>query len=298
MITILTSTYNRGNMIQNLYQSLCAQTNKNFQWLIIDDGSNDNTKEIIKSFKSNDFIIEYYFKENGGKHTALNYAHPYIKGDWVFVVDSDDILTNDAIYLVYFYIEKYKNNFNIGCLSFQKVDTKGNISSFNKYNELISNAIDYRINQNIKGEQAEIYKSEVFKKFVFPVFKNEKFLEENYLHINAAFITSTVYISKVIYIFEYIENGLTKQGRKLKIKNPKGEMTVYKLYFCDKFRFRQRLKGITLFIIYALFAKKNLREIYKFTGKNILYFVSVLPSILIYFYWRKKYIIWRNVNGE
>lgn len=289
MITVLTPTYNRGNLIKNLYNSLCEQTNKDFQWLIIDDGSSDKTNDIVDSFAKDEFLLEYYQKNNGGKHTALNYAHSYIKGDWVFVVDSDDILTTNAIDLIYAYIDKYKNNSKIGCLSFQKIDTLGNISSVNKSNELISNAIDYRINQNIKGEQAEVYRTDIFKNFKFPVYENEKFLEENYLHINAALVTSTVYISKVIYIFEYLENGLTKQGRRLKIMNPKGEMLINKLYCLEKFKMQVRFKGMILYIVYSLFNNSGIYDIYKNYMNKKFFIINFIIGYFVYIFCKLKY---------
>lgn len=80
IITIVTPTYNRGDKLPELFRSLCSQTCKDFRWLCIDDGSTDNTNDIIKSFKhhmsNNDcgFSVDYIHKENGGKHTALNIA--------------------------------------------------------------------------------------------------------------------------------------------------------------------------------------------------------------------------------
>ena len=97
MITILTPTYNRAELLKSLFASLCSQTCFDFEWLIVDDGSTDDTSLVVKTFKSDKFPIRYYLKENGGKHTALNYSHPYIKGELLFIVDSDDILTPDAI---------------------------------------------------------------------------------------------------------------------------------------------------------------------------------------------------------
>ena len=96
-ITVFTPTYNRAYILPKLYESLKKQTCMNFEWLIIDDGSTDDTSEVVKTFKTDKFPILYYYKKNGGKHTAMNYSHPYINGDLLFIVDSDDVLTNDAI---------------------------------------------------------------------------------------------------------------------------------------------------------------------------------------------------------
>jgi len=79
-ITIFTPTYNRRNLLGRLYESLKTQTNKNFVWLIVDDGSSDNTEEIINKYKKEKVVdIQYFYKENGGKHTALDFAHAHCK---------------------------------------------------------------------------------------------------------------------------------------------------------------------------------------------------------------------------
>jgi len=101
MITILTPTYNRKHTLRRAYDSLINQTNKDFEWLVIDDGSKDDTKELIDEFISeNKITIKYFFKENGGKHTALNFGTNKAKGELVLILDSDDYLSNDAIELV------------------------------------------------------------------------------------------------------------------------------------------------------------------------------------------------------
>ena len=87
LITIITPTYNREECLKKCWDSLCQQSFTRFQWLIIDDGSNDKTEEVVKGFIENSkFQIEYHKKKNGGKHTALNYSHPYIKGKYVAIL--------------------------------------------------------------------------------------------------------------------------------------------------------------------------------------------------------------------
>lgn len=98
-ITVFTPTYNRGYIIENLYKSLQRQTYKNFEWVVIDDGSNDNTKDLLDKWtsESNEFDIVYKKVVNGGKHRAINRALNYSKGRLFFIVDSDDYLTDDAL---------------------------------------------------------------------------------------------------------------------------------------------------------------------------------------------------------
>ena len=98
-ITVFTPTFNRAYIIENLYRSLQRQSFRDFEWLIVDDGSTDNTEELINSWidEKNDFPIRYYKKENGGKCRAINYGVDLAKGLLFFNVDSDDYLTDDAL---------------------------------------------------------------------------------------------------------------------------------------------------------------------------------------------------------
>lgn len=106
-ITVFTPTYNRGYLLGKLYESLLKQTNTDFEWLIIDDGSNDNTSNIINKFIDDDKIrIRYFYQENCGKHRAINKGLDIAEGELFFIVDSDDTLIPAAIELV---LEKYKS---------------------------------------------------------------------------------------------------------------------------------------------------------------------------------------------
>ena len=98
IVSVLTPTYNREKELHNLYKSLKSQTNKEFEWVIVDDGSSDNTEEVVKGWiEEKTLDIKYIKQENGGKHTAVNTGVAQISSPLTFIVDSDDILTADAI---------------------------------------------------------------------------------------------------------------------------------------------------------------------------------------------------------
>ena len=98
MITVFTPTYNRAYIIPKLYESLKRQTVKDFEWLVVDDGSTDNTSELLAEWtKENDFPVRYIWQPNGGKPRAITKALAEAKGEWFFIVDSDDFISDDAI---------------------------------------------------------------------------------------------------------------------------------------------------------------------------------------------------------
>ena len=85
MITLFTPTYNRVHLLSRLYNSILMQDVIDVEWLIVDDGSIDDTEALIENFKKESIInIRYYKKSNGGKHTAINFGLQYAKGELFF----------------------------------------------------------------------------------------------------------------------------------------------------------------------------------------------------------------------
>ena len=149
-LTIVTPTYNRRHKISDLYKSLQSQTLLDFEWIIIDDGSEDNTSEIVKQWIENsEFRIRYFYKENGGKHTAINYALKIIETELTFIVDSDDILTEDAVETILRYHNRYSEEQQLCGYSFLRAypDGKINGKEFTP-NELVASYIETRVNKD------------------------------------------------------------------------------------------------------------------------------------------------------
>lgn len=107
-LTIFTPTYNRAHTIVRTYQSLCNQSCNDFEWLIVDDGSTDNTAELVQKWiKEADFKIRYIYKENGGLYTGYNTAYKNIETELNVCIDSDDYMPNNAVELIINYWQKY-----------------------------------------------------------------------------------------------------------------------------------------------------------------------------------------------
>ena len=272
-LTILTPTYNRAQYLPKCYESLKNQTNFDFEWLIVDDGSTDSTEETVNEWISDIskcFDIEYVKKPNGGKHTALNYSTDYIRGSIVLILDSDDYLTGDAVDTVLNAWKDYSHDKKICGMSFLRgTSIEEPIARFDK-DVVRSNHIDYRINNKINGDCCEIIRTDVLKEFPFPVYEGERFIGENYLWINAALKYDTVYINKIIYICEYLEGGLTKSGRPLRMKNPLGGMTTSKLGMNKRICLKERVKNAILYSCYAFATKMRIIDIIKSSGHPVL----------------------------
>lgn len=291
VLTILTPTYNRKEYLPRLYDSLCAQTNQNFQWLVIDDGSTDGTEVWFATLPQTQFKKEYHKKENGGKHTALNYSHAYILGEVVFIVDSDDWLTEDAVATILDDWGKYRKNPRICGMTYllgenSEKPMKG--ITFPKDGELSDN-ITRKVNSRTNCDSAEVIRTAVLKEFLFPEHTGERFLGETYLWNQAGYKYQTVFRNKVIYVAEYLEGGLTQSGRKLRIQCPLGGMENSKTYFNKRVCLRQRIKNTWLYICYGKFAGWKVERIIRESGQGFLSILNYPFGLALYEVWKRKY---------
>ena len=299
MITVLTPTFNRGYIIKKAYESLLRQTDKDFEWLVIDDGSTDNTEKIINSFIKDDLInVRYYKKENGGKHTALNYGFEKASGKYTIILDSDDYLADDAIEIIKSYIDKYEDNNEIACLSFLRIYEDGKTVG-REYNgdEIVSDYIEFKHNKGFTGDMAEVYKTKVLCDYPFPVFENERFLSEAIVWNKIALKYKTVFVNKGIYVCEYLNDGLSKNILINRIKSPVGSYENAKLFMNPKFKLSIRLKNSIIYTGFYLIAHKSNRGIFNDVPSRFLIILMYPGGLLFNWYLRfyfKKYGIDKN----
>lgn len=278
MITVLTPTYNRKHTLKRAYDSLVKQTDENFEWLIIDDGSKDDTKDLIDEFMSeNKIAIRYYYKKNGGKHTALNFGTNKAKGELILILDSDDYLSNDAIELANKYWEKYKNNKKICGMTFLR-KLKNPFYEEKLFDECISNMIDFKYNNGILADMCEVMRTKVLKKYPYPVFENERFLSEVIVTGEIAKTYDTAYIPKEIYYTEYLEDGLSLNWFKLVVNNPLGARANNLLFMSKEFKSTIRLKNCIMFDVFSIIAK---RPILKETKMKFFACLFYIPSFIV-----------------
>ena len=290
MVTVLTPTYNRAYIIENAYKSLLKQTNKDFEWLIIDDGSTDDTKEKVNKFIKNKKInIRYFYKKNGGKHTALNDGVKKAKGDLILILDSDDYLTDDCIDKIYKYWSKYESDKNICALSFLRIYPNGQvIGKRYKGTEIISNNIEFKYNRGCLGDMQEVYRKDVLKKYPFPVYEKERFLSEAIVWNKIALDYDTVYINEPICVCEYLEDGLSRNLLKIRINNPVGALENSKIFLNKKFKLSIRLKNGILYTGFSKLSNKKMKEIISYSKYKFLILITYIPGIMFYLYLKTR----------
>lgn len=290
LLTILTPAYNRKNELERLYCSLLKQTNKNFKWLIIDDGSTDHTAEYVNSILQSEFDIKYVHKENGGKHTALNCGIAQIDTELTFIVDSDDYLTEDAVETILQYYQSYQRESNISGYAFLRQFPDGSINGkkFCK-DEWVTSYIESRINSHdTNSDKAEVYYTKCLKAFPFPEYPGEKFLGEDIVWCRMARKYQMVHVNKAIYVGDYQEDGLTQNRRSHNIASPLGCMNRSAEFLENDINIKYRLKNGIQYVVYGKFAGYKMKELVVESGHPFLIFVCILPGIFFYKKWSCK----------
>ena len=288
-LTIVTPSYNRAKNLPALYHSLLFQTSKDFDWLIIDDGSQDNTKEIVDGFSKEKRIpIRYIYKENGGKHSALNAAFREVKSELLFIVDSDDVLTSDAVETILKDWSSVRDKNLCGISYLRGYNETEVIGEVHPQDHAIDNFINLRYNKGISGDKAEVWRAECLRDFQFPEYSGERFISESVAWIYLAKKWDMLMVNKIIYITEYLEGGLSMTGRKLRFQCPNlmayGSLMTMSKEFSPKIRVKETL----LYIVYSKFGKKSFVQMMNCPYKRLVAF-CYLPGVALYHIWKKKY---------
>lgn len=229
--TIFTPTYNRAHLLPRLFGSLMQLDFHDFEWLIADDGSADETKSVVCEFASTaHFSIRYFWQENQGKHAAINLGVKEARGEFFYIVDSDDWLPAASLNTASKYLERLPRTTVVGIAAKRSfADAENNFP----FQELMSTPIEMKYKFGNRFDLAEIYKTEILQKYPFPVFRGEKFMTESLIWFRIAKKYQLLYVNEVIYHCEYQSGGLTDNYRKLMENNPKGTL----LYFSELLKY-------------------------------------------------------------
>ena len=242
-LTVFTPTYNRAYVLKQSYDSLCRQTCKDFVWLIVDDGSSDNTKEIVEKWMANDngFEIRYVYKQNGGMHTGHNKAYELIDTELNVCIDSDDFMPDDAVELIINFWEENKDSSYSGIIALD-VYKNGQVIGKELPNKKSTTLSGYYQNGG-QGDKKLIYRTEIINKYPpYPEFEEEKFVPLDYKYLLADQDYELLIMNKPVCVVEYMEDGSSKNMLRQYYKNPRGfafMRTVHMKYdkeFLKKFK--------------------------------------------------------------
>lgn len=265
LITIFTPTYNRADLLPRLYESLCRQTYKDFEWVIVNDGSKDNTDNVVEGFIKDSILpINYIKQKNGGKHRAINKGLKAAKGELFFIADSDDYLTDDSLEVVATEYIKVKTNKSIAGIAGldAKVD-EGIIGSGLSVDSIDCNAIDIRYKYGVTGDMKEVFRTEVLEEFPFPEIDGESFCPEALVWNRIAKKYMLRYINKPIYVAEYQEGGITVGITRVRMNSPIATIMCYAELQQTVIPFFQKLKAAINYwrFRYCVIGKKDIPSI-------------------------------------
>lgn len=225
LITVFTPTYNRSYTIHKCYESLKRQTCKDFEWLIIDDGSNDNTKELVDKWiqENDEFKIRYIYQENQGMHGAHNTAYLNINTELNVCIDSDDYMPENAIEIIKSIWESVKDNKDISGIAGLDAYENGKIIGM-KFPEGLkkSSLFNFFYNKKITGDKKLVYRTELTKKYPYPLYKGENYVGLAYKYYKLDEKYELALINEVLCIVQYMEDGSSLNMFRQYRKNPRG----------------------------------------------------------------------------
>jgi len=260
-ITVFTPTYNRAHILSNLYVSLKQQTFKDFEWVVVDDGSSDNTESIIQQFVQEKILdISYYKQVNGGKHRAVNHGLQVARGDLFFIVDSDDQLPPDSLQQVDYYYSTIEGDPSFAGVCGMKAHFDGRIVGAEYPFEILdSNSLDFVHKYKHYGDKAEVIRTEVFRQFPFPDYPGEKYCAESLVWNRIARQYKMRYFKRTIYLCEYLPDGLSQAFVKNKRKSPTYATQICSELLTSDVPFKVKIKNAISFWRYAPCLKTNNR---------------------------------------
>jgi glycosyltransferase involved in cell wall biosynthesis len=285
-ITVFTPTFNRAYCLHNLYESLVIQTSQDFSWLIIDDGSSDNTRELVDSWIHDGKVaINYIYQENQGMHGAHNTAYRNIDTELNVCIDSDDYMPADAIAIILGFWNKNKKGHWAGLIGLDAF-TDGKIVG-TAFPKGMTECKYYRLKSEHKvfGDKKFVYRTDIIKKYPeYPVFKGERFVPLGYKYMLIDQDYSLGVMHDVLCIVEYMPDGSSKNIINQYRRNPHGFAFERKMRMVYSHTLKERFSNSVHYVSSAIFLK-NPRFLNE-SPKKILTLLAVPFGIVLNLYIR------------
>lgn len=287
-LSILTATYNRASHLPKLYESIKKNLkyNLNCEWIIIDDGSKDETKKQVQKFMDENIVsIKYCYQNNSGKMAAINEAVKFATGDLIVDCDSDDYFTDDAFEKIEKNAGKLLKDKTLYGMLFLKKENTGNLSGKRfKEQEQRTTMFDLYFKEDIQGEKIIVFNSKIRKQYFHQLEKQEKFITEARMYHKMDDRYKLLAINDVIEQGDYIDSGYTKNINKTFKQYPYG----YYMYFKEILEkhmngvlWKKRLYVIKHYILFSYLTNHKFDDSFITDNINkILYRILYLPGIV------------------
>lgn len=281
MITVFTPSYNRRKELEQLYSSLVKQKNCDFEWLIVDDGSSDDTNEYISELKKKNKIkINYIYKENGGKQSAYNRGLKEAKGNIFLCIDSDDILMDNVLKVIETDFKKINNDESICGMAYAQsyISDKSKVIGclFPKDN-LVDTYFNIYHKHKVIGDKLIVLKTDVAREYYFPLIDGEKFVPEALVFNRISLKYKLKCSNKIMACKEYLENGYSNNYFNLVKRNPKGNM----LYFKEIYSHDKKFYNIYGYILFGIYSRTSINTMLKEHPAKIKVILLYIPTWIV-----------------
>lgn len=267
-LTIFTPTFNRAYCLRNLYESLLQQDKDSFIWLVVDDGSTDNTKELINGFiRENRIEIKYYYQDNAGKMAAHNKGAKICETDLFMCLDSDDTLSSNAVSTLCAFWESVRHKEDIaGIVAPRKmINENGNeVVAGTSIPDVEYSTLSGLYKLGYRGETALAFKTDVLRQFPFKIFKGEKFISEGsaYMQIDKFYKLAILDVPMMVCL--YRNDGYTCNAIRHQVNSPKGMAYTHTVIIENSnTAFLTRIKSVVNYIAFSLIAGYSISKIIK-----------------------------------
>lgn len=285
---MFTPTYNRAYTLYKCYESLKVQTNKNFIWLIIDDGSTDNTKDLVDKWIEEAVVnIKYHYQNNQGMHGAHNTAYELIETELNVCIDSDDYMTEDAIEKIIDFWNKNKERNIAGIAALNAYNNGHVIGTDFPVTLKRSTLFDLYHKNGIKGDKKLIYRTDLTKYYPYPVYEGERYVGLDYKYKKLDLEYDLLMLNEVVCIVEYMPDGSSKNMLRQYRRNPRG-FAFYRIENMKnpKGNLMYKFKECVHYVSSSLIAKN--RSFLRETPCKLLTVLAVPFGVLLYSYIMKN----------
>ncbi|HYE35044.1 glycosyltransferase family A protein [Methylocaldum sp.] len=277
VFTVFTPTYNRAHLLGEVFESLKAQTFTDFEWIIVDDGSTDDTRARIMEWQASAcFPIVYVHQENRGKHVAINRGLDLASGEFFLIHDSDDLLlphTLKRFHEIWNAIPPEEKKSLAGVMGLCAYRDGSIVPKLFPQDSMDISHREYWFEMNMKGDKCYFVLTDLLRRYPFPEISGEKFLAEGVVfnRLNPRFRC----VNEVMRIIQYLPDGLTAKARAIRYRSPRGA----RLYYSEAVRLptgiKPKLKNMANFIRYSIHSGESLSASLMEVGSPLLFGISL-----------------------
>ena len=281
-LTVFTPAYNRAHTIGRTYESLCRQTCKDFEWLVVDDGSTDNTKELVEGWiKENKIPIRYIYQQNQGMHGAHNTAYANITTELNTCIDSDDFMPDDAVENIVGFWKDNGSDKYAGIIGLDQVESGEIIGTEFPVDMVETTLQDFYLNGG-KGDKKLVYRTDVITKYPpYPLFEGERYVGLAYKYMLIVQDYTLLTLNKALVTVEYQADGSSYNMFKQYWRNPKGFAFYRKAEMVTTKSLKRELM-VCIHYVSSSIISKNWNFIQE-SPKKLLTILAIPAGILLYY---------------